>query len=78
MQWLKRKLQTWLEIAPSHKCKHEWAIIEQKETVELFQMPPERRGHFELPNTDKNTYKLKKTRYILQCKHCGDIRSEVH
>ena len=78
MQWLKRKLQMWLEITPSHKCKHLWEILEQKETVELYQMPGEKVGQFEIPNWDKNTYELKKTQYILQCKHCGDIRSEVH
>lgn len=78
MNWLKNKLQDWLEVKVQHRCEHQWEVIEEKPVEELFQMPPVQYGdRWELPNLDTKTYKRVKTKYIMKCKKCGDLKAEV-
>jgi hypothetical protein len=78
MNWLKNLLQEWLEVKVQHQCGHKWEVLEEKAVEELFQMPPVQYGdRWELPNLDTNTYKLIKTKYIMTCKKCGDLKAEI-
>lgn len=77
MNWLKTELQNWLEIKVQHQCQHHWSVLEKQEIEELYQLPAHQIGHFEIPNSDKNTYKMKKTRYIMQCFDCGELTSRI-
>lgn len=77
MNWLKSKLQDWLEIRVQHECNHKWEVLETKKIEELFQLPPQEFGHFVLPNPDRKTYITIKTKYIMKCSKCGDLKAEI-
>ena len=76
---IKSALQRWLEISPvlKHECVHVYGILEKKQVETLFRFPPDQIGSFEFPCSDQNTYKRIKTQYILQCKHCGELKEEI-
>lgn len=77
MSWLKNKLQTWLEVKVQHQCEHHWEVLKTLQVEELFQMPPQKLGSFYLSSLDKTTYKRTKTKYIMSCTKCGDLKAEV-
>ena len=77
MSWLKRKLQDWLEVRVQHQCEHQWEILETKKIEELFQLPPVKHGSLYLPNIDSKTYKTTRTKYIMKCSKCGDLKAEI-
>lgn len=77
MNWLKNKLQTWLEVKVQHQCEHQWEVLETKKVEELFQLPAQQYGSFYLPNIDNKTYKTTKTKYIMKCSKCGDLYAKI-
>lgn len=77
MNWLKNLLQRWLEVKVQHQCEHQWEILETKKIEKLFQLPPVKYGRLYLPNIDSKTYKTTRTKYIMKCSKCGDLKAEV-
>lgn len=78
MNWLKNKLQTWLEVKVQHQCEHRWEVLETKKVEELYQMPDiTLSSGMRIPNLDSRTYKIPKTKYIMKCSKCGDLQSRI-
>jgi hypothetical protein len=78
---MKKWLQKWLEIVPYtvsvSPCQHKWEVLETTRDKIFYQLPPEQVGYFTLPSRDMNTYSKLVTTYIMQCKHCGELKKET-
>ena len=78
MNWLKNLLQRWLEVKVQHQCEHQWEILKTVQVEELYQMPDiVLRSGMRIHNIDSKTYKIPKTKYIMTCKKCGDLKAEI-